>query len=95
MLTLPTIHLNGTNPEELRRGYAEARTHALLLVEKLLATAPNGRDYYLQGDEAIKQATREHWARIAKINAILEELEALDAHVDAQVAERAALRGRG
>lgn len=81
----PTIHINGTSPDELLSRILEAR-HGLHSVFKLLAaTQPHGRDYYPQGemdkgtgdaaDAAFDRAIAEHAARMAKLRSVYEELE--------------------
>lgn len=81
-MMIPSVHLNGTSKQELLDGYVNAATalrHALVVVR---ATAPNGRDYYPQGAESIRQAEREYSARIEKIDLIVDELMALATAVD-------------
>ena len=78
----PTIHLNGTNPKDLREEYLEARRAVELAKDALKKCHPNGRDYYPQSPEALKAAMEEHFARMAKLNGVAEELMALAEHVD-------------
>lgn len=76
-MLVPTVHLNGTSAENLIRPLIEARRalrHALQAVDE---TAPNGRDYYPQGDDAIGVATREHLRRLDRIQAVSRELDEL------------------
>lgn len=76
----PTIHHNGTSRDALLKGYidaAEAIRDALKLVAQ---TAPNGRDYYPQGNTAILDAQREHKARLKMLMEVYRELsEMIDA----------------
>lgn len=52
----PTIHLNGTSKDELLN-QLEAVVSALeAALAALNAAAPNGRDYYPQGPEALTDA---------------------------------------
>jgi hypothetical protein len=77
MTTTPTIHLNGTAKGDLLEPLCEAM-HAIRKARiALAATAPNGRDYYPQGPDAITDALAEHWARLKKLNEVLKELEVL------------------
>ena len=80
----PTVHLNGTSRQALLDGYSEA--HRLLEeARKAMAeTAPNGRDYYPQGPDAIRLATIEHGERMAKIEALMDDLMTLYCAVEAQ-----------
>lgn len=40
-------------------------------------TAPNGRDYYTQGEAAYAAAPREHTARLLAVTTVLNEIERL------------------
>lgn len=73
----PTIHLNGTARADLFSGYMDAVEALRGAVEAVRRTAPNGRDYYLQGPDAILQADREHRARMIALGTVKRELEAL------------------
>lgn len=84
-MTFPTIHMNGTSGERLLDDISRAR-HALnKAYETLKQTAPNGRDYYLQGPNAIHEATQEHMDRLRKIDLVMAELEALAGNIYDQV----------
>ena len=48
----------------------------------LQAMAPNGRDYYPQGDRAILQAQAEHRARLQKIGEVYAELLQIFEHLE-------------
>lgn len=76
-LRVPTVHLNGTSKERLLEAIEEAYTAVGVALEKLSETAPNGRDYYPQGPDAINQAQDEHRARLQKLQDVREELEYL------------------
>ena len=73
----PTIHLNGTSRNELQRqllGAVEAIRDA---EQALIETTPHGRDYYLQGTNAINAAMDEHLARRQRLASVRGELETL------------------
>ena len=77
----PTIHTNGTSAAEL---YArlEAASHKTMDALKALEAAyPNGRDYYVQGSDAIAEAIREHESRCAAIKGVYNEIGLLLDHV--------------
>jgi hypothetical protein len=77
---LPSIHLNGTDAQSLFDGYRNAH-EAILAAKKALAQcAPNGRDYYVQEGNAINEAMSEHRARMAALERIERDLEALGLH---------------
>jgi hypothetical protein len=73
----PTIHLNGTSKESLVDGWNDAYAALQAAYTALQHTAPNGRDYYPQGPDAIQTATTEHRMRLLKIECVLEDLDAL------------------
>lgn len=76
-MLVPTVHLNGTSAENLIRQLIEARRALRNALQAVDETAPNGRDYYPQGDGAIGIATREHLRRLERIQAVLGELTEL------------------
>jgi hypothetical protein len=71
----PTLHLNGTGYDDLFRQYAEANGALRAAATKLAEAMPHGRDYYVQGDDAYAQARAEHEDRIARVRAVMAELE--------------------
>jgi hypothetical protein len=76
-LTLPTVHLNGTSRDELQRQIFFAITAIENAIRKLNNAAPNGRDYYPQGQNAWGKANDQHVARVGKLVAVVDELEAI------------------
>lgn len=81
-LAKPTIHLNGTGREALSEGYASAYRAVNAAIDALPEAAPNARDYYVQGSDAIRVATAEHCARVARLQAVRDELYALYEHCE-------------
>ena len=76
-LMVPTIHMNGTSRESLIEQLCNA-VDAMHDAGKLLAAAaPNGRDYYPQGNDAIYKASKDHEARMASLRKIIDELSAI------------------
>jgi len=74
-LIVPAVHLNGTSREHLLEQYADAY-HALANAIELVAqTAPNGRDYYVQGDTVIRDATSQHQTRMDRLRSVRGELD--------------------
>ncbi len=88
----PTIHLNGSSAETLAHGYTEAIRRVADALEGLARCAPNARDYYVQGDHAFAAASREHLARVAKLEEVLVEVSVLRDHVEDEQSARAARR---
>lgn len=78
----PTIHMNGTSPQDLLEGYSDAMEKVSDAVCALKNVAPNGRDYYPQGDAALSQAIREHNERVKAVELVLQELTDLALHCD-------------
>ena len=83
-MILPTIHLNGTSKERLIESLCNASNALNDAYSALKETAPNGRDYYPQGPQALKQATDEHMLRLRKLDAVKAEIDALTLAIDQQ-----------
>ena len=81
-LAIPTIHLNGTSPVELRQQYQDAAMAVSAAIDVLAKSAPNGRDYYPQGDDAFAGAQRQHRARMEKLQSVYAELEEVFCGID-------------
>ena len=80
----PTIHLNGTSKRELMAQHLKAGTALSAAVNALCAAAPNGRDYYVQGDTAVQEAQAEHESRIKALGAVFADLEKIIEAIDEQ-----------
>lgn len=76
-MIVPTIHMNGTSRQHLLDEVCAAGSALMNAMEALAKAAPNGRDYYPQGPEAIKQAGIEHRERIAKVKEVYDEVQRL------------------
>lgn len=76
-MIIPTIHLNGTSRDSLLEGYAASVLAIRNAIVVLGYTAPNARDYYPQGAWAYQEALGEHRARLAKLDSVLAEIEAI------------------
>ena len=83
VLTVPTVHLNGTSREALYEALATAAEAVYQAVEALQATYPNGRDYYPQGSGALRQAEAEYQSRVERVSAVRAELMELMSAVQA------------
>jgi hypothetical protein len=79
-MILPTIHRNGTSKADLFDGYMTALAAMQAAIDAVIQTAPNGRDYYPQGDDALRQAMAEHRDRLRRLGTVADELNALAAH---------------
>ena len=87
-MTLPTIHLNGTSPEDLLEGYRDAMTALRAAQDALAKCFPNARDYYVQSPAAVQSARDEHTARQVAVERVFKEIEALAIHCNDAVVER-------
>jgi hypothetical protein len=74
-LALPTIHLNGTSAQSLLDDTCDAAFTVKTAIDALARTAPNGRDYYLQGDDAMVIASGQHAERMARLRSVYAELQ--------------------
>jgi hypothetical protein len=72
--TMPTIHVNGTDPAMILKQHVHAMSLVRGAISAVQDAAPNGRDYYPQGDSAIDTALAAHRARLAKLESVLTEL---------------------
>lgn len=83
----PTLHLNGTSFANLSEQY-ELSVDALRRALSLLPE-PNARDYYVAGDSVAGQARAQHADRIARVRAVLAEVESIyDALCEQNYAQR-------
>lgn len=84
IMIIPTIHLNGTSKNELLEAIGDALSALAKAKQALGGTAPNARDYYPQGPDAINRAIEEHVERIKRLESIRQELLLLAKGIDAQ-----------
>ncbi len=87
-MAVPTIHLNGTTADELLAGYSEAKYQLSLARDAIAKTAPNGRDYYPQGPNAIVRAEIAHRGRVLTVENLMDELDAIMEAIASQRDER-------
>ena len=80
---VPTIHTNGTSANELRE-QLQAAIEALHTAQRMLVqAAPNGRDYYPQGNSATEAAIAQYQRGWTDLSRMLTELEEQRDHVQA------------
>lgn len=70
-MILATIHLNGTSVEVLYEQQIAVSHACRALLRALENAAPNGRDYYPQGDEAFRAAAEQHLQKVRSVEALL------------------------
>ncbi|CAB4126835.1 hypothetical protein UFOVP75_37 [uncultured Caudovirales phage] len=87
-IVCPTIHLNGTSPDNLLAPLREAISATRHAIAMLSECGPNGRDYYVQGSEAIYVATRQHNERLASLLCTQNELRTIEQSICDQVEQR-------
>lgn len=88
-MRIPTVHMNGTGGDDLLDQVTEAAQAIGTAVTKLRAAWPNGRDYYIQGESATKEAMHEWWLRVEKLHEVRSDLETIAEGI-AQQLERSA-----
>lgn len=76
-MMVPDVHMNGTHRDELVDGYQNTANALALAFQRAKQSAPNGRDYYTKGPEAMKAATEQHESRLRRIDALKTEFETL------------------
>lgn len=80
-MTLPTIHLNGTSAGELYRQWARVANALFDAMAAMAEAAPNGRDYYPQGDGVAGKAISEHEDRIRILHSLRVQAQAMCEHI--------------
>ena len=90
----PTLHLNGTAPQDLIDNLCNALVALRDAARALGQCAPNGRDYYPQGPDAIGKATQEHHARLNAVVSVIGDLTRLAETISAANDAREAIRAR-
>lgn len=86
--TYPTLHLNGSSGEALFEQACEALGAVRKTTDALCAMNPHGRDYYVQGPEALGKAQKAHNDRLQKLRDVRLELEAFAENVRDQIDAR-------
>lgn len=73
-IVAPIVHLNGSGRQNLIDALANAYSAIEKAAEALRQTAPNGRDYYPAGPEALEAARQQHTRRIRALRDLQDEL---------------------
>jgi hypothetical protein len=84
----PTIHLNGSDPQTLLDGYLDTVDAIGVAINALQKCYPNGRDYYPQGDSAIREALQEQNARFTALDKVRNELFEIAESIHVQIEAR-------
>lgn len=77
----PTVHLNGTSRRYLLETHQRAFGALGEALEAIKAAAPNGRDFYPQGERAIVDAIEQHRDRLLRIQTVMNEVATLLEHI--------------
>jgi hypothetical protein len=80
-VTVPSVHMNGTKDFDLLNQLVGAVEGLRLAQRNLMLAAPNGRDYYPQGQEAMQRVMDQHERRCQDLHRMLTELEEMRDHV--------------
>ena len=78
----------------LRDGYSAARRAIYDAIRAHEAIEFNGRDYYPQGPEAVRQSRAEHGSRFDRLNSVMTELQEIELHIQDRIDEKAAQMAR-
>jgi len=81
MITLPTIHSNGTSKKMLTDGYDLAADTLEDFIAAYGSVEFNARDYYVQGPDAWTKALKEREAMNAKIRDVKNYLTEIRQHL--------------
>lgn len=73
-MMIPTIHLNGSSRGALLEQLTDANNALEAAINTLQAAGPHGRDYYPQGEDAIRTALQEHQDRIRRVRSVQQEI---------------------
>ncbi len=80
----PTVHLNGSAFIDLMGTNLTALRALRIAVTALQSAAPNGRDYYVQGNTAYEAARKQHEVRLHRLADNIRELQEIIAAVGDQ-----------
>ena len=84
-MLIPKIHMNGTSGAELLQQACDVMAALNDSLEAMRKATPNGRDYYLQGESAAKEA-REQFSNLYRaVEDVRLEFEVLAMGIDAQM----------
>lgn len=80
-LQFPQPNINGTSKEALVRQYRDVHRALGEAIELICEHAPHGRDYQTLPAGSFEQARSEHFARLAKLENVKAEIEAIAIHI--------------
>jgi hypothetical protein len=80
MITLPTIHLNGTSAKSLQEEYHNVRKTVVAAFDALVSATCNQRDFYPQEPGAWGRAQAEREEALQMLRQVKEYAEAWEMH---------------
>ncbi len=80
-MQFPTVHLNGTSADSLLSDFRSVLDTLSDAIDAVRHCGPNGRDYYVAGDEAFTAARAEHSARLETLVTMRRDYMKLAEHV--------------
>jgi L-asparaginase II len=80
-MKFPTLHLGGSNKDDLIVANRRAMDAIMDAIEALSIAHPNARDFYPQGEQVIAVAISEHEARSAKLEEVFNDLQKIVMHI--------------
>jgi hypothetical protein len=83
-MKIPTVHLNGTSKAELIQQVSDAAAALDEALSWLRGAYPHGRDYYPQGEHALREAQLDHLVLQTKLVEVREAVMELWAGIAAQ-----------
>jgi hypothetical protein len=83
-LVTPTININGSNALQLKDALDDALWSLKDAFEALNKCAPHGRDYHMQGPDALRIAIQQHFSRMQRLADISAELSAITLSIQDQ-----------
>jgi len=79
----PTVHLNGTSKAELIDQLCTASSAMADAIKALENASPNARDYYVQGQYAMRDAQDQHARHVNALVQVKNEIDQIAEHIDA------------
>ena len=73
-MMIPTVHSNGDGKRTLLENYEKAGQAIQMAMDDLRQTAPNARNFYVQGNDAFEKAVFEHAVRMEKLASVHDEI---------------------
>jgi len=83
-MRIPTVHMNGDTKATLVSDNVAAHNAIDNAIDIVAKAAPNGRNFYPQGDGAINEAIAQHFKRIEGLKAVRQEFETIICGIDEQ-----------